>query len=103
LYGTYPKIIGKFVREKNLVSLEEAVRKMTSLPARIYGLQSKGVLREGQDADLVSFRPEWVATESSYDDPKQLPSGIDHVVVDGEFVLRDGEQTGRRPGRTIRA
>jgi N-acyl-D-amino-acid deacylase len=103
LYGTYPKVLGEFVREKNLVSLEEAVRKMTSLPARVYGLQSKGVLREGQDADLVSFRPEWVGTESSYDDPKQLPTGIDHVVVDGEFVLRDGEQTGRRPGGTIRA
>jgi N-acyl-D-amino-acid deacylase len=103
LYGTYPKIIDEFVREKNLVSLEEAVRKMTSLPARVYGLQSKGVLREGLDADLVSFRPEWVGTESSYDDPKRLPTGIDHVVVDGEFVLRDGEQTGNRPGSTLRA
>ncbi len=103
LYGTYPKILDEFVRERNLVSLEEAVRKMTALPARIYGLQSKGVLREGMDADLVSFRPEWVATDSSYDSPKRLPTGIDHVVVDGEFVIHDGVQTDRRPGETVRS
>lgn len=103
LYGTYPKIIDEFVREKNLVSLEEAVRKMTSLPARIYGLQSKGIIREGLDADLVSFRPEWTSTESSYNNAKQLPTGIDHVIVNGEFILKDGQETGNKPGKTLRA
>lgn len=102
LYGTYPKIIEEYVREQNLVSLEEAIRKMTSLPARIYGLQSKGLIREGMDADLVSFRPEAVSTSADYDNPKQLPKGIDHVIVNGTPVLQNGERTGCRPGRVIR-
>jgi len=102
LYGTYPKIIEEYVQKQNLVSLEEAVRKMTSLPAQIYGLQSKGLIREGMDADLVSFRPEAVSTSADYDNPKQLPTGIEHVIVNGTPVLKDSERTGHRPGQVVR-
>lgn len=103
LYGMYPKVIDEFVHEKNLVSLEEAVHKMTLLPARIHGPQSKGIIHEGPDADLVSFRPEWTSTESSYNNARQLPTGIDHVIVNGEFILKGGQETGNKPGKTLRA
>ena len=102
VYGTYPRILGRYVRELNLLTLEEAVRKMTSLPARAMGLQSKGVLRPGLDADLVVFDPATVESNATYDRPRQHPTGISHVVVDGTFVVRDGELTDARPGSAIR-
>ena len=102
VYGTYPRVLGTYVREENLFSLEEAVRKMTSLPARAMGLQSKGVLRPGMDADLVVFDPLTVGSPATYEDPHQFPTGMPHVLVDGTFVVRDGETTGRTPGSVIR-
>ena len=101
VYGTFPRILGKYVREENLLSLEEAIRKMTSLPARAMGLGSKGVLREGMDADLVVLRPEVVESRATFEDPRRHPMGIDHVVVNGEFAVRDGETTGDLPGRAV--
>lgn len=103
LYGTYPKMLGTYVRDLNLLSLEEAVRKMTSLPARIYNLEHKGVLRPGMDADLVVFDPLNVGSTATFDDPNQIPTGITDVIVDGEFVVRKGDLTGKRPGAAIRA
>ena len=76
---------------------------MTSLPARIVGLESKGLVREGLDADLTVFDPVAVGSDADYEDPAQYPRGIEHVLVAGEFVVRDGTLTGRRPGRAIRA
>lgn len=102
VYGTYPRVLGTYVREIGLFSLEEAIRKMTSLPARAMGLQQKGVLRPGMDADLVVFDPETVASPATFDEPKQFPRGLPHVLVAGEFVVRDGETTGATPGRVIR-
>ncbi|MFB6150004.1 MAG: amidohydrolase family protein [Halobacteriales archaeon] len=102
VYGTYPRVLGKYVREENLFTLEEAVRKMTALPARAMGLQRKGVIRPGMDADLVVFDPQTVASPATFDDPKQFPRGMPHVMVNGEFVVRDGETTGATPGRAIR-
>lgn len=101
VYGTYPKILGHYVREKNLLTLEEAIRKMTSLPARVLGLQTKGVLRTGLDADVVVLDPATVDTAATYDRPRQFPTGIEHVLVDGTFVVRDGDVTGNRPGGTL--
>jgi len=101
-YGTYPRVLGTYAREENLFSTEEAIRMMTSLPARVLGLEDKGVISEGKDADLVAFDPRTVSTPATYEEPRQHPEGMPHVLVDGEFVVRDGEHTGATPGTTIR-
>jgi N-acyl-D-amino-acid deacylase len=101
VYGTFPRILGTYVREENLLTVEEAVRKMTSLPARAMGLDGKGVLRPGLDADLVVFQPEVVESRATFENPRRHPRGIDHVVVNGEFAVRDGETTGALPGRAV--
>ncbi|WP_319633703.1 N-acyl-D-amino-acid deacylase family protein [Natronorubrum aibiense] len=103
VYGTFPKILEKYVREESLLSLEEVVRKMTSLPARIMGLSNKGLIRPGMDADLVVFDPRLVSTTADYENPRRYPKGIPHVLVNGEFVVCDNEVTGALPGQTIRA
>jgi N-acyl-D-amino-acid deacylase len=101
-YGTYPRILGHYVREENLLSLEAAVGRMTSLPARAMGLHRKGLVRPGMDADLVVFDPERVGTGATYEEPRQFPDGLPHVLVGGTFVVRDGEVTGETPGTVIR-
>ena len=103
VYGTFPRILAKYVREENVLLLEEAIRKMTSLPARAMGLDSKGVLRPGLDADLVVFDPAVVDDRATFDEPERYPLGIEHVVVDGTPIVSDGEDTGARPGTAIRA
>ncbi|WP_433632789.1 N-acyl-D-amino-acid deacylase family protein [Halomicrococcus sp. NG-SE-24] len=102
-YGTYPRILGTYVRERNHLELEEAIRKMTSLPARAMGLSSKGLLRPEMDADIVVFDPSLVDARSTFDSSTRFPVGIDHVLVNGEPVVTDGEVTGNRPGAVIRA
>jgi N-acyl-D-amino-acid deacylase len=103
VYGAFPKVLGTYVREENVVSLAEAVRMMTSLPARSMGLDRKGILRPDMDADVVVFDPETVASPATYDEPRQHPKGIPHVLVGGDFVVRDGETTGATPGEALRA
>ncbi len=100
-YGTYPRIFEEFVRERNLLSLEEAVRKMTSLPAQTYGLENRGLIKEGFVADLVVFDPDTIRARATYDNPKQYPVGIEHVFVNGDQVIADGEPTDTRPGSVI--
>lgn len=102
LFGTYPRVLGRYVRERGLLTIEEAVRKMTSLPARAMGLDCKGVLRPGMDADIVVFDPQTVAGPATFDSPTQDPRGIPHVIVGGEFVVRDFEMTGATPGEIVR-
>jgi N-acyl-D-amino-acid deacylase len=103
VYGTYPRVLGYYVREENHLHLAEAVRKMTSLPARVMGLETKGLVRAGMDADLVVFDPLAVGSPADFDAPVQFPRGIRHVLVDGEFVVRDEETTGATPGAVLRA
>jgi N-acyl-D-amino-acid deacylase len=103
LHGTYPRMLGRYVRELNLLSLEETVRKMTSLPARIYNFERKGVLRPGMDADLVVFDPLTVGSRATVEDPADRPTGVVDVLVDGTFVVRDEELTEERPGAALRA
>lgn len=103
VYGSYPRILGKYVRDENLLRLEEAVRKMTSLTARSMGLEQKGVIRSGMDADIVVFKPDIVESPATFNKPRQHAKGIPHVLVNGEFVVSDGELTGDLPGQTIRA
>lgn len=100
-YGTYARVLGKYVREEGVLTLEEAVRKMTSLPARAMGLERKGLIRPGMDADLVVFRPETVSDRGTYDAPRQHPTGITHVLVNGEFIVRSGSTTENTPGEVI--
>ncbi|KYH24489.1 adenine deaminase [Halalkalicoccus paucihalophilus] len=103
VYGSYPRVLSRYVREEGVLSLEEAVYKMTALPARIYGLDSKGVLRPGLDGDMVVFDPHVVADQATFEDPRRTPRGIENVFVDGTAIVRDGAVTDARPGKAIRA
>ena len=100
-YGTHPRVLRRYVRELGLLTWEEAVRKMTTAPAQRLGLQRKGVIREGLDADMVVFDPATVMDRATYEAPHQYPAGIRHVVVNGQVVVRDGEHLGALPGRVI--
>ena len=101
-YGSYPRILGQFVRDEALISLEGAVAKMTSMPAARLGLKDRGTLRDGYVADLVIFDPATVRANATYDEPRRFPEGIEHVVVDGSFVVEAGRHTGALPGRALR-
>jgi N-acyl-D-aspartate/D-glutamate deacylase len=81
--------------------LEDAIRKMTSLPAQVLGLKDRGLLKEGYWADIVLFDPDKVSDKATYENPKQYPKGIDYVLVNGTVVIDNGNHTGARPGRII--
>jgi N-acyl-D-amino-acid deacylase len=101
-YGSYPRVLGQFVRDERRLSLEEAVRKMTSAPAARLGLRDRGLLRDGYAADVVVFDPARVRSNATYDEPRQFPDGIEHVMVNGELVVDGGHHTGALPGRALR-
>ena len=101
-FGTFPRVLGRYVRELNVIPLEEAVRKMTSLPAGILGLTDRGTIKEGQWADLVIFDPATVADKATFENPFQYPVGIDTVIVNGTVVLDEGTHTNARPGKVLR-
>jgi N-acyl-D-aspartate/D-glutamate deacylase len=101
-FRTFPRVLGVYVREKGLLSLEEAVRKMTSLNAAKIGLTDRGLLRPGQYADVVVFDPETVVDRSTYLEPFQFSEGIEWVVVNGKVVLEKGRPTEEQPGRALR-
>ncbi len=101
-WGSAARILGKYVREERLLSLEEAVRKMTSLPAGRMGLADRGILRPGLAADLVAFDPEKVQDLSTYAEPRRYSAGIPYVAVNGELVVDGGKITAARPGRILR-
>lgn len=100
-FAAFPRVLGRYVREKGVISLPEAIRKMTSLPAAVYGLAGKGLVREGMDADLVLFDPETVGDNATYTDPLQSNSGLRYVLLNGQIVLRDNEPTGAPAGRLL--
>jgi N-acyl-D-amino-acid deacylase len=101
-YGSFPRILGQFVRDEQLLSLEEAVRKMTGAPAARLGLSDRGRLRDGFAADLVVFDPARVRSNATYDEPRRFPDGIEYVAVNGELVVDAGVHTGALPGRALR-
>ncbi len=101
-YGSYPRVLGEFVRQRHLLGLEEAVRKMTSAPAARLGLSERGLLADGYAADVVVFDPATVASNATYDEPRRFPTGIDHVIVNGVMVVDGGAHTGALPGRIVR-
>ncbi len=101
-YGSFPRILGQFVRDEALLSLEEAIRKMTGAPAARLGLRERGTIRDGAIADVVVFDPVTIRSNATYDEPRRYPDGIDHVIVNGTLVVDDGQHTGATPGRAIR-
>jgi N-acyl-D-amino-acid deacylase len=101
-YGTYPRVLGKYVREEGLLTLEDAIRKMTSFPAQKLGLHTRGILRENMWADIVVLDPNEVIDRATYENPHQFPVGIKHVIVNGELVVEDEQQTEKLPGRILK-
>lgn len=101
-FGTFPRVLGVYVRERKLLQLEDAIRKMTSLNAAKIGLQGRGQLAPEFFADIVVFDPQEVIDHATYDKPFQYNSGIRYVIVNGEVVLDDSEHTGARPGKVLR-
>lgn len=101
-YATFSRVLAKYVREEKLLTLEEAVRKMTSLAASRAGFPDRGVLREGMKADVIVFDPQKVQDRSTYEDPHHFSEGVSHVIVNGTPVLRDGAMSGALPGRVLR-
>ncbi len=101
-YGTYPRILGRYVREKKLLGVEEAVRKMTSMPAARAGLQNKGLIKQGYDADLVIFNPETITDRSDIGNAAARNEGLSYVIVNGKIAVKDNVATGVKAGRVIR-
>jgi len=101
-YGTWPRVLGRYVREEGHISLEDAVRKMTSLPAEIIGLKDRGLLAPGMAADLVVFDPATVMDTADFQKPHSFPTGIDWVIVNGVPVVEEGKQNDLLPGRVLR-
>lgn len=101
-YGNYPRLLGKYVRQENVVELEDAIRKMSSAVARRLSIQDRGVLAEGMFADIAVFDPQTITDRSTFEQPHQLSEGMRHVFVNGVPVLRDGKHTGQKPGRIVR-
>lgn len=101
-WGTYAKILGKYVRDERVLSIEEAIRKLTSLPARFLGLQYRGIVREAFYADLVIFDPKTVKNRATYGNPCFFPDGIPYVIVNGELAIDEGKHTGNLSGKVLR-
>ena len=101
-FGTFPRVLGAYVRERKLLSLEEAIRKMTSLNASKIGIRDRGLIRSGHYADLVIFDPATIIDKATYTEPFQYPEGIQFVVVNGEVVLERGTHSGKKPGKALR-
>ncbi|MFB6201768.1 MAG: amidohydrolase family protein [Halorhabdus sp.] len=102
-YGTFPRVLGHYVREEDVLSLEDAVHKMTGMPAARLGLDDRGVLKADAHADLVVFDAETVEQTGDFLDPAHYPAGIDHVFVNGDLVVEGDEHTGARPGEVLGA
>ncbi|HRS87605.1 MAG TPA: D-aminoacylase [Syntrophales bacterium] len=101
-YGTFPRMLGRYVREEKIMTLEQAIAKMTSLTARKFGLYGRGILREGFFADCVVFDPDRVIDRATWTEPHRYPEGIPYVLVNGVSVVFEGEHTGATPGRILR-
>jgi dihydroorotase/N-acyl-D-amino-acid deacylase len=101
-YGTFPRVLGTYVRELGVLTLEDAVRKMTSLPASRLGFTDRGRVAEGMAADLALFDPQTVGSPATFEAPHQYPTGIPFVIVNGTVVVEVGAMTGARPGQALR-
>jgi N-acyl-D-amino-acid deacylase len=102
-YGTNARVLGKYVREQKIISLEEAIRRMTSLPAQKFKITDRGLLREGFAADIVLFDEKTVNDLSTYDQPHQYSVGFKYVLVNGQIEVENGVQNSIRSGKALRA
>jgi N-acyl-D-amino-acid deacylase len=100
-YGTFPRILGKYVREEKVLPLETAILKMTWMNAQKLGLRDRGMVREGMAADLFLFDPERIIDRATFSDPHQFPEGVEYVLVNGQVVIDQGKHTGLKPGRIL--
>ena len=101
-YGSFARLLGKYVREEKVITLQEAVRRLTSLPAENLKIRERGSLKEGYFADIVIFDPDRITDMATYDNPHQYAVGVEYVFVNGTLVLKNGEHTGAKPGRVVR-
>ena len=101
-WGTYPRILGRYVREERLLSLETAIHKMTGGPAARVGLRDRGLLREGMFADITIFNPETVLDRATFENPNQYPTGIEYVLVNGQISVDQHQRTPILAGRILR-
>jgi N-acyl-D-amino-acid deacylase len=101
-YGCYPKILGRWIREERLISMEEAIRKMTSYPSQVLKLMDRGMIREEMKADITIFDPKRVIDKATFENPHQYPEGIIYVIVNGKIVIDKEEHTGVLPGKVLR-
>jgi N-acyl-D-amino-acid deacylase len=101
-YGSFARLLGKYVREETVIPLEEAIRKLSALPSENLGIRQRGRLEPGYFADVVVFDPGTITDHATFSEPHQYASGVVHVFVNGEQVVRDGEHTGAKPGRVVR-
>jgi N-acyl-D-amino-acid deacylase len=100
-YGNFARLLGKYVRDEKVISLTEAVRRLTSLPATNLGLNHRGLLERGMFADVVIFDPQTIADRATFENPHQYSVGVRDVFVNGKQVLKNGEHTGVKPGRAL--
>jgi len=101
-WGSYPRILGKYVRDEHLLPLELAIRKMTGLPAENVGLKQRGLIREGYFADITIFDPNTVIDRATFEEPNQYPVGINYVIVNGQIEVDNGKRTPALGGRVLR-
>ncbi|MGH9939011.1 MAG: amidohydrolase family protein, partial [Blastocatellia bacterium] len=99
--GNFARLLGKYVREERIIPLEEAIRRLTGLPAANLQLDRRGFLKEGYFADVVVFDPQTVADRATFEQPHQFAVGVKHVFVNGGQVVKDGAHTGAKPGRAL--
>ncbi len=102
LYGTFSRVLGKYARNKKIFDISEAIRKMTSAPAQLLRLKNRGLIREGNWADIVIFDPKTIKDTATYQDPLQTPNGIFYVLINGKLVVENGDFNGETPGKVIR-
>ena len=100
-YGSFPRVLGQYVKE-GVIRLEDAIRKMTSLPAQTFGIRDRGLLKEGMFADVTIFDPDTIIDKGTYQDPIQFPEGIEYVLVNGSVTVENGVHTGKRAGKVLR-
>ena len=102
VYGAFPRILGKYVRQDKALTLEEAVYKMTKKPAETFHMTGRGQIKEGYEADITIFDPETIIDKGTFTDPCQYPEGIEYVLVNGKIIVDKGKYTGNRNGKVLR-
>jgi len=101
-YGAFPRVLGHYVREKNVLTLEDAIRKMTSFPAHKLGIDDRGLLKQGLWADITVFNPDIIIDKATFLQPQQYAVGIEYVLVNGQVAVRNGKYTGALAGKLLR-